>query len=89
MTDQLPGTEYIEAIFVFSIFALALLALPETYAPVILKRKAERLRKQTEEKRYWHPHEQERINLNNVFTKHISRPLRYVQPCPGGESLYN
>ncbi|OKL58166.1 hypothetical protein UA08_06409 [Talaromyces atroroseus] len=71
-------TEYLDAIFVFSIFALALLALPETYAPVLLKRKAERLRNQTGEQRYWHPHEKERINLNNILTKHLSRPIRLV-----------
>lgn len=46
------GTEYLEAIFIFTIFALALLALPETYAPVLLVRKAKRLRKEKQDERY-------------------------------------
>lgn len=72
------GTEYLEAIFVFTIFALALITLPETYAPVVLARKAKRLRKEKQDERYWHPHEKERIDLNNVFSKHSSRPIRLV-----------
>nr|POE85405.1 putative transporter [Quercus suber] len=68
-------TEYIAAIFALSMFALTLFCLPELYAPVLLKRKAQRMRKQTNDERYWHPHEAVKINIQNVFTKHLSRPL--------------
>ncbi|KAH8694094.1 major facilitator superfamily domain-containing protein [Talaromyces proteolyticus] len=69
-------TEYIESIFIFTLFFLALFTLPEIYAPVLLKRRAQHLRKTTGKEQYWHPHEEERISLDNVLTKHISRPIR-------------
>lgn len=74
------GTEYIEAIFVFALFILCLVFLPETYAPVLLKRKAQQMRKNNGDSRYWHPHEKERIDMSNVITKHLSRPIRLVWP---------
>ncbi|KAJ5113154.1 major facilitator superfamily domain-containing protein [Penicillium angulare] len=68
-------TEYIEAIIAFFLFGLCALCLPETYAPVLLKQKAQRLRKSTGDTRYWHPHEEEKISVHNVVTKHLARPL--------------
>lgn len=70
------GTEYIQAIITFFITAVTAVGLPETYHPVLLKRKAQQLRKETGNDQYWHPHESERINPRNVLTKYISRPLR-------------
>lgn len=75
-------TEYIEAIWVFAVFAFALLTMPEVFPLVILKRKAQRLRKETGDSRYWHPHESVKINLNNIITKHLSRPLRMLLTEP-------
>jgi MFS family permease len=69
-------TMWIQAIIVFTAAAVALFGYPETYGPVLLKRKAIRLRKETGDDRYWHPHEEVKMNLNNILTKHISRPLR-------------
>ncbi|RAH59683.1 MFS general substrate transporter [Aspergillus piperis CBS 112811] len=71
-------TMYIEAICCFALFALATLTLSETYSPVLLKDKAQKLRKKTGENRYWHPHEHESINLENAVTKHFLRPLRML-----------
>ncbi|KAJ5526355.1 hypothetical protein N7494_013005 [Penicillium frequentans] len=68
-------TEYMEAIIAFFLFALCALCLPETYAPVLLKLKAQKLRKSTGDERYWHPHEKEKIDVHNVVTKHLARPL--------------
>lgn len=65
-----------EAIIAFSAFATTFISMPETYPPVLLKRKAESLRKKTGDQRYWHPHEEQKINLQNVLTKHLSRPVR-------------
>ncbi|RQM05140.1 hypothetical protein DH86_00003149, partial [Scytalidium sp. 3C] len=75
-------TEYIEAIFVFALFILCLVFLPETYAPVLLKRKAQQMRKNNGDSRYWHPHEKERIDMSNVITKHLSRPIRMLVTEP-------
>lgn len=75
-------TEYIEAIWVFAVFALTLFAMPELYAPVLLKRKAIRLRKDTGDNRYWHPHENTKLDLNSIITKHLSRPLRMLTTEP-------
>lgn len=71
------GTEYMEAIIAFFLFTLCALCLPETYAPVLLKLKAQELRKSTGDERYWHPHEKEKFDVHNVVTKHLARPLVY------------
>lgn len=69
---------YIEAICCFALFALATLTLSETYSPVLLRNKAQNMRKTTGENRYWHPHEHESISLENAVTKHFLRPIRCV-----------
>ena len=67
-----------QAIITFFVVGVTFLGLPETYHPVLLRRKAQRLRKETGNEQYWHPHEAEKINFNNFLTKYISRPLRQV-----------
>lgn len=76
LSNSLLGTEYIEAILSFASVALSFFFLPETYGPVLLKRKAAALRKSTGDDRWWHPQEKEKINPSNIVTKYISRPLR-------------
>ena len=61
---------------VYVVWTVALFFMPETYAPVLLKRKAHHMRKSTGDGRYWHPNEKEKINIHIVVTKHLSRPLR-------------
>ena len=75
-------TEYIEAIWVATVLILALVTMPELYPPVLLKRKAERLRKETGDNRYWHPHESQKIKLENVVSKYLSRPARMLLTEP-------
>ncbi|CAK4033850.1 MFS general substrate transporter [Lecanosticta acicola] len=75
-------TEYIEAIFAFFMFAMTFFTLPELYGPVLLKRKAKRLRRETGDPRYWHPHEAERMNPSNIVTKYFSRPIRMLVTEP-------
>lgn len=75
-------TEYIEAIWVFLVFAIALIFMPEMYAAVVLKRRAQRLRKETGDGRHYHPHEQEKMNLDNIVTKYLSRPVRMLLTEP-------
>jgi MFS family permease len=68
-------TEYIEAIWAFTIFGICLFALPEVYGPVLLKRKAQRLRKETGNQDLYHPHERMKLDPRTVVTKHFTRPL--------------
>ncbi|KAK3052232.1 hypothetical protein LTR09_006824 [Extremus antarcticus] len=75
-------TEYIEAIWVATMFVFALTTMPEVFPGVLLKRKAARLRKETGDERYWHPHEQEKIKLSNVFQKYLLRPLKMLVTEP-------
>ncbi|KAK5088392.1 hypothetical protein LTR05_002610 [Lithohypha guttulata] len=77
LTEKLSWhwTEYVEAIFVFSVFALTIVCFPEVYPPVLLKRKAQKLRKETGDNRYYHPHEDLKIDLKSIVTKELSRPL--------------
>ncbi|CAK7568741.1 MAG: hypothetical protein SEPTF4163_006743 [Sporothrix epigloea] len=84
-------TLYLEAIVAFFICGLALLFLPETYGPVLLERKAVRLRTAPDgDSRWWHPHEFERVTLDTVVTKHLSRPLRmfFTEPIVMCTALY-
>ena len=71
-------TEYIEAIFVFTIFALTVVCLPEMYSPVLLKRRAASLRKSTGNSAYWHPHENVKLDPRSIVTKQLARPLRML-----------
>jgi MFS family permease len=71
-------TEYLLAIVTFAVVALTFFCLPELYAPVILKRRAIKLRKQTGDERYHHPHEEMKLDVKSVVTKHFSRPLKML-----------
>lgn len=64
------------AIFTFAIVICCIIFLPETYGPVLLHRKAIRMRKETGDDRWWHPHEEEKMNMGNIVTKYIVRPIR-------------
>ncbi|KAK1808768.1 hypothetical protein LTR12_016885 [Friedmanniomyces endolithicus] len=75
-------TEYIEAIWVFAVVVLTFFAMPEVYGPTLLKQKAQRLRKETGDQRYWHPHEAAKITFSNILTKHVSRPLKMLTTEP-------
>ncbi|KAM6487688.1 major facilitator superfamily domain-containing protein [Trichoderma sp. SZMC 28011] len=83
-------TEYIQAIWTFTVTTIILIFLPETYAPVLLKRKAERLRKETGNQAYYHPHEMTKLSPKIIVTKHLSRPLRmlFTEPMVTCIALY-
>ena len=63
------------AIFLFAIATLTLFCLPEMYRPFLLKKKAQRLRAKTGDARYYHPHENLKMDLHSIVTKHLSRPI--------------
>jgi MFS family permease len=68
-------TEYITAIINFAVVALTYFCLPEVYPPVLLKRKAQKLRKETGDDRFFHPHERLKLDFKSIVTKQLSRPL--------------
>ena len=75
-------TQYIQAIWAGVAVIMAFFLMPEMYGPTLLKWKAQRLRKETGDSRWWHPHESARITINNILTKHVSRPLRMLTTEP-------
>lgn len=79
-----------QTILAFVGVVVASLGLPETYHPVLLKRKAQYLRAATSDDRYWHPHESERISLDTILTKYLSRPLKmlFTEPMCACIALY-
>ncbi|PYH97856.1 bicyclomycin resistance protein [Aspergillus ellipticus CBS 707.79] len=68
-------TEYMEAIIVFFVFTVTFFCLPEVYGPVLLHKKAVRLRKETGNEDLYHPHEHIKVDVHSIITKHFSRPL--------------
>ncbi|EGX92870.1 bicyclomycin resistance protein, putative [Cordyceps militaris CM01] len=75
-------TEYVQAIISFAVVLICIFFLPETYGPVLLRRKAARLRKETGDDRWWHPQEEEKMNMGNIVTKYIVRPLNMLVTEP-------
>ena len=55
--------------------------LPESYAPVILARRAKKLRTEGDTDCY-HPHEQMNLDFRTVITKHFTRPLLMLTTEP-------
>ncbi|UZJ53743.1 hypothetical protein CBS101457_003063 [Exobasidium rhododendri] len=83
-------TMYLLAIWTFATVALTFFLLPEVYAPVLLKRKAQKLRKETGNSKYHHPHEELKLDFRSIVTKHFSRPLRmlFFEPIVTVVALY-
>jgi MFS family permease len=83
-------TQYVQAIIVFLIVAIATFGIPETYPPVLLKRKASRLRKETGNEQWWHPHETLRLDIRSLVTKQLSRPLKmlFTEPMVACMAVY-
>ncbi|KAI9743812.1 MAG: hypothetical protein M1818_002546 [Claussenomyces sp. TS43310] len=75
-------TEYIEAIWVFTIFVMGFIFFPEVYGPVLLKRKAQRLREQTGNRKLYHPHEDMKMDFHSIVTRQFSRPLAMLTTEP-------
>ncbi|EXJ85101.1 hypothetical protein A1O3_05776 [Capronia epimyces CBS 606.96] len=68
-------TEYIIAIINIAVVVLTYFCMPEMYPPVLLKRKAQRLRKETGNEKLYHPHERLKLDVKSIITKQLSRPL--------------
>lgn len=83
-------SEYITAIYVFAVTVFEAFFLPETYAPVLLKKRAQQLRKTTGNEALYHPHELVKLDPKSVLTKQITRPLVMLctEPIVTAISLY-
>lgn len=57
------------------VLAVDFLFLSETYAPVILKRRAVKMRKETGNEKYYAQHEEFRLNFKEYATLHLIRPF--------------
>jgi MFS family permease len=83
-------TAYIQAIWGFVIFTLTVFCLPEVYPLVLLKHKAQQKRKETNDSRYYHPHEHMKLDFHSILTKQLSRPMRmlFTEPIVTCVSFY-
>ena len=63
-------------IFAGSCLALIVFTLPETYAPVILKRKVERLRNETRDNRYFAPIEAQKLTMGERARNVVTKPMK-------------
>jgi len=83
-------TEYILALWVFTIVVLTWLFFPEVYAPYLLKKKAQHLRKETGDTHWHHPHEKIKLDFMSIVTKHFTRPVRMLvtEPMVTAIALY-
>ncbi|KAF2425225.1 MFS general substrate transporter [Tothia fuscella] len=75
-------TEYLLAIWVSAVVLLTTFCFPEVYAPYLLKKRAQKLRKDTGDDRYHHPHEGIKLDLNSIVTKHFARPVLMLTTEP-------
>ncbi|PCG89667.1 Major facilitator superfamily domain, general substrate transporter [Penicillium occitanis (nom. inval.)] len=73
---------YIQAIWGFVVFTLTFFCLPEVFPLVLLKRKAQQIRKETNDPRYYHPHEHMQLDFHSILTKQLARPLRMLVTEP-------
>ncbi|KAF2015544.1 MFS general substrate transporter [Aaosphaeria arxii CBS 175.79] len=68
-------TEYITAIMAFFFGAVAFIFVPETFGPVLLSRRAQRIRFET---RNWAIHakaDEQQVDLKNIAEKYLLRPF--------------
>ena len=57
---------------------IPVLFLPETYGPVILQRRARKIRRGDPDANVWAPIELEKTNVQDVVVKFLTRPLRML-----------
>ncbi|RDX41756.1 MFS general substrate transporter [Lentinus brumalis] len=66
------------AMFAGGCLILILFTLPETFMPVLLVRRAKKLRKETGETRYWAPMEKNKQTLSQRFRRVFTRPFNIL-----------
>lgn len=73
---------HVMMIFTFVMLCLISFTVPETYHPVLVKRKAMRMRNDTEDARYFAPLEKEPLNLMQSTILSARRPLLLILRDP-------
>ncbi|KAK9240226.1 major facilitator superfamily domain-containing protein [Lipomyces kononenkoae] len=82
-------SQYYSGIYAVVVFALAITTIPETYHPVLLARKAKRLRIDTGNWTYHAKHEELAFTLTEMITKHFMRPFAMLlTPIVTSMSVY-
>lgn len=71
-------TFYVAIMWSGAMFLLVWLVVPETYEPVLLRKKAERLRKTTGDQRWYAPIEKEKSSLYNTVLTSSKRPIALI-----------
>lgn len=68
---------------------IAFLGVPETYAPVLLSRKAKKLRHETGLP-YYAKHEERKVDMKEIVTKYLARPARmmFLEPILALFTIY-
>lgn len=79
---RLTETRYLIAILSFADALLTMFCFPEVYSPVLLKEKAQKLRKETDNQNWYHPHEHVKVDIRSILTKHFARPLKMLVTEP-------
>lgn len=69
---------YVLAIFAGSCLALIVFTLPETYAPIILRNKARRLRKETGDPRWYAPIEAKTVPMGERISGIVMKPVKIL-----------
>jgi MFS family permease len=71
-------------------FLLTLFTLPETYAPILLKRKAARIRKETNDERYQSPMDMAPLSIGQLIKGILSKPfiLLFMEPMLLAITIY-
>lgn len=77
---QHAGVKWVFYVFIMWSFGegILLLLVPETYSPVLLLKKAKRLRKQTGDDRLRAPYELESRSLVHALRHHVSTPVKLL-----------
>ncbi|CAO1628434.1 unnamed protein product [Parajaminaea phylloscopi] len=84
---QVSGTDWrwlfwVCTIFSGACFIVTALTLPETYAPAILKKKAKRIRKETEDDRYKAPLDLVEVNIGSLLKGIFLKPFAMLAQEP-------
>ena len=61
---------------------LGLIILEETYPPVLLQRKAAKLRKETGDERYWCRYDNRKVSIFTILKVNLKRPfvMMFTEP---------
>ncbi|KAL0951355.1 hypothetical protein HGRIS_008059 [Hohenbuehelia grisea] len=69
---------WILTIFAGACCVMIILTIPETYRPILLVRKARRLRKETGDERYWAPLEKQSRTVAQTLEHTLARPFKIL-----------